>query len=257
MNNRIRVDILSPLPPRHVLLILRAARSIRRLAATGILAVLAASCAALAPGASATHSAQTLGVLITQMAAQKEAAPSPSPTSYAPPADAPTASTGPTVTPTVIATVLFITPSPRFRRATYSGSTPTTNGTSLLTRTLASRCNAAFFVGDVAPIFENSEVKAGATFVKTWVVRNVGTCTWYPSYMLYWHSGAHMEGPDYIDILEIIPPNKNLFVSLTLVAPQEPGKYYSRWYFRDPEFTQFGIGPNYSDPLMVRITVVA
>jgi hypothetical protein len=228
--------------------------AIRLLAAGGFLA--AAACGAISPGAESTHSAQTLGAMITEMAAQ---APSSSPTSYAPPADLPTATTGPTpspVTPSAIPTVELSSPTPRILRATFSGSTPTVDGTSLLTRTLTNRCSAAFFVGYVPPVLENSEVKAGSTFVLTWVLRNVGTCTWYPGYMLYWHSGAHFEGPDYIDFPEIVPPNKNMFLTLTLVAPSEPGKYYSRWYMRDPEFNQFGIGTEYSDPLMIRIVAV-
>lgn len=227
-----------------------------RLSAAGISAVFAAACAA-APGGEATHSAQTVGALITEMAAQ---APSPSPTSYAPPADLPTATTGPTpspVTPTDIPTVELASPTPKFVRATFSGPTPTVDPASLLTRTLSSRCSAAFFVGYAPPTFENTQVKVNSPFELTWVVRNVGTCTWYPGYMLYWHSGAHFEGPDYINFREIVPPNQNLLITLQLVAPSEPGRYYSRWYMRDPEFTQFGIGENYSDPLMIRIVAVA
>ncbi|MGB7539440.1 MAG: NBR1-Ig-like domain-containing protein [Anaerolineales bacterium] len=227
-----------------------------RLAAIlGVLAGIATACAAADnSGAEATHSAQTIARMITDVAFQKTSAPSP--TAYAQPGSAATATTGPTLTPAEIATVELSTPVPGLGRSTYSGSTPTTDGTSLLTRTLNPRCNAAFFVGDVAPILENSEVKAGATFVKTWVIRNTGTCTWYPSYFIYWHSGARMEAPAYVDFPEVVPPNQNLFLSVTLVAPEEPGKYYQRWYIRDPEYVQFGIGPNFTDPLMVRIVAV-
>jgi hypothetical protein len=239
----------------------KTAFAIRLLAAAGVLAGIITACSAAGgPSAETTRSAQTLAMMITELARQQ---PSPSPTSLALPEDAPiatsgpTATTGPSVTPTAIATVEFATNTPRVRRATYSGSTPTTNATSLLTRTLTGRCNAAYFVGDAAPIFENTEVKAGSTFVKTWVIRNVGTCTWYPSYLLYWHSGARMESPAYIDFPEVVAPNNNLFLSVTLVAPDDPGKYYQRWYIRDPNYTQFGIGPGYDEPLMVRIVAVA
>lgn len=228
---------------------------IRLLAAAGVLAGIATACSAAGgPSAEMTHPAQTIAMMITELAMQQ---PSPSPTALALPNEAPTATTGPTVTRTAIATVQFATNTPRMRRSTYSGSTPTTDAASLLTRTLTNRCNAAYFVGDVAPIFENTEVKIGSTFTKTWVIRNVGTCTWYPSYLLYWHSGARMEGPAYIDFPEVVPPNGNLFLLVTLVAPDEPGKYYQRWYIRDPNYTQFGIGPNYDQPLMVRIVAVA
>ena len=234
------------------------ANALRLLAALTVLPLIAAACAAAdGSGAEATHSAQTIARMITDVAFQKTSAPSASPTAYAPPESAATATTGPSLTPTEIATVELSTPKPGLGRSTYSGSTPTTDGTSLLTRTLNPRCSAAYFVGDVAPILENAEVKAGSTFVKTWVIRNVGTCTWYPSYYIYWHSGARMESPAYIDFPEVVPPNKNLFISVTLKAPDETGKYYQRWYIRDPEHVQFGIGPNFDLPLMVRIVVVA
>jgi hypothetical protein len=228
----------------------------RLLAAGGVLSCLAAACGSGDTDNQATLSARSVAAMITEMAAST---PSPSPTANTLPEDAPTATTGPVltpVTPTAIATVELASPTPKVVRATFSGPTPTFDGTSLLTRTLASRCSAAFFVGDVAPIFENTEVKADSTFVKTWVVRNVGTCTWYPGYLLYWHSGARMEGPDYINFPEIVPPNRNMFLTLTLVAPREPGKYYSRWYMRDPEMNQFGIGANFDEPLMIRIIAV-
>jgi hypothetical protein len=232
------------------------------LEAAGIVAILASACSILGTNpsdAAGTRSAQTLVALITQMAA---AAPSPTPTSYALPETAPTATIGPTATkePTAdtsgIPTVRLSSPSPHLQRATYRGSTPTTDATSLLTSTITGQCNAAFFVGSAPPIYDGTEVAAGSTFVKIWVIRNVGTCTWYPSYMLYWHSGARMEAPGYIDFPQITPPNKNLFLSVTLKAPDEPGNYYQRWYIRDPEYIQFGIGPNYTDPLMVRVKVV-
>jgi hypothetical protein len=228
---------------------------VRRLAAGGLSVLLCAACAA-APGAEATRSARSVAALITEMAAR---APSPTPTSYAP-ADAPTATIGPTpspVTPTAIPTVELASPTPKVVRATFSGPTPTTDAASLLTRTLTGRCSAAFFVGYAPPVFLDSEVKVESSFVVTWVIRNVGTCTWYPGYFLHWHSGAHFEGPDYIDFPEIVPPNQNLLLSLTLTAPREPGKYYSRWYLRDPEMAQFGIGENFDQPLMIRITAVA
>jgi hypothetical protein len=196
-------------------------------------------------------------MLITQMAVSTEPGLTPSPTFYATPRAVPSKTAVPTGTLGDIPTVQLSTPTRHPIRATYPGATPTTNGTSLLTQTLTDRCNAAFFVGSVPPILDDSEVKAGSTFVKTWVIRNAGTCTWFPSYFVYYYSGAHMEGPDYLDFPEIIPPNKNLFLSLTLVAPRQPGKFTGRWYLRDPDFNQFGIGPQYSDPLLVKITVVA
>jgi hypothetical protein len=232
-------------------------RGIGLLAAAVLLAGIAAACGSgAAPGADATRGALTLAQMITEVARERTAEPSASPTALAQPNDVPTATIGPTVTPTVIPTVQFVTSTPRFRRATYSGSTPTTDGTSLITRTVTSRCNAAFFVGYVPPVTENAEVPAGSAFTLIWVIRNVGTCTWYPSYFIYWHSGARMDAPPFIDFPEVVPPNKELWLAVHLTAPDEPGRYYQRWYIRDNDYNQFGIGLSFTDPLMVRIVVI-
>jgi hypothetical protein len=228
--------------------------AIRLTAAACALAFTAAACSAAAgPGAENTRSAQTVAAMITELALQQ---PSPTPTALALPNEAPTATTGPTVTPTAIATAAFPTNTPRYQRATYSGSTPTTDAASLLTRTITSRCNAPFFTGYAPPIYENSQVAAGSTFTLTWIIRNAGTCTWYPSYLIYWHSGARMDCPSYIFLPEVTAPNQLLFLQVTLTAPDVPGKYYQRWYFRDPADVQFGIGPDFDQPLMVRIEAV-
>jgi hypothetical protein len=244
---------------RHALFFARAARAIPCAWILAGIAWAAVSCGPATPSGDAsasTHSAQTLAVLVTKMAVTTapitpSALPSQTASKFAP-----TGTAVPSGTRSVIPTVRLTTPTAHPLRATYPGATPTTNGTSLLTATLTDRCNAAFFEGSAPPIYDGTKVKAGSTFVKTWVLRNVGTCTWYPSYFLYYYSGAHMEGPDFLDFPEIIPPNNNLLLSVTLVAPDQTGVYTGRWYLKDPEFQQFGVGPDYSDPLLVKITVV-
>ena len=243
---------------RHRPVIVRAVRVLRHLAMAGVIAWMVSSCGSTTPdtsSAASTNSAQTLAMLITQMGGPTESGLTPSPTSRATPSITPTPTAVSKGTRSVIPTVLLTTPTRHPVRATYPGATPTTNGTSLLTQTLTKQCNAAYYVGPIPP--DNSEVKAGSTFVQTWVIRNAGTCTWYPSYFLFYYSGAHMLGPDTVDFPQIIPPNGTLFLFVTLVAPGDPGTYTGRWYLRDPNFVQFGIGPEYSDPLLVKIIVVA
>lgn len=202
-----------------------------------------------------THSAQTLGMLMTQMAVTTEPTLAGSPSSTSAPKMTSTLTGVPTGTLGVIPTVRLTSPTAHPLRATYPGATPTTNPASLLTATITDRCNAAFYEGPAGTI-DYGKVKANATFTWTWVLKNVGTCTWYPSYFLFYFSGAHMEGPDFLDFPEIIAPNQVLFLAVTLVAPRQTGSYTGRWYLRDNEFNQFGIGPGYSDPLIVKITVV-
>jgi hypothetical protein len=199
-----------------------------------------------------------MGAVLTQISDQiaqsQTMAPSLTPSATAAPAI--------TDTPTVIPTVDLgqatgtepggITPI----HATPSGPTPTNDPKLLLTRTIVGKCPAAFFVGDVGPIQDSSEVKAGQKFTKTWDVRNIGNCTWDRSYQLTFYTGQHMFGPSAITFPEIVPPNKDIFLSVTMTAPDSAGVHIGQWYLQDSEGYRFGVGPNGDQPLIVRIKVV-
>jgi hypothetical protein len=224
----------------------------------GITALLAACASQPEPTDSpSTVAAKTMEIILTEISEQiwQSQTMAPSPTSSNTPTLANTDT--PTIIPTVdlgVTTPLSgITPV----LSTPTGPTPTTDPNSLLTRTLVGKCNAAFFIDDIGPIQDNTKVKAGATFTKTWDVRNIGFCTWNRSYRLSYFSGQHMFGADYIDFPEIVPPNKNIWLSVTLTAPKSTGSHIGRWYLRDPEGDRFGVGLDGDEPLIVRITVVA
>ena len=138
-----------------------------------------------------------------------------------------------------------------------TGPTPTTDPISLKTRTLVGKCNAAFFVGDIGPIVDGSDVKANAQFTKTWEIRNIGMCTWDRRYKLIYYSGQHMNGPHYVNFPEIVPPNKSTWLSVALTAPQSTGTHIGRWYLEDPDGVRFGVGTDGNEPLIVQINVVS
>jgi hypothetical protein len=240
-------------------------RKIAILGVSGVLAAWIAACgAATAPGDSpATVAAKTMEIILTEISDQIIQSQTHAPTVTSTRTPSPTA----TGTPTAIATVDLagitpwgsetapaggtpIKPSP-------TGPTPTTDPTSLLTRTLVGKCPAAFFVGDIGPIQDGAEVKANTTFTKTWDIRNIGMCTWDRRYQLFFYSGQHMNGPDAVDFPEIVAPNQNIWLSVTMVAPQSTGVHIGRWYLRDADGRRFGVGPDGDEPLIVRITVVA
>jgi hypothetical protein len=235
-------------------------RRISLLAGCGILVAFFSACSPTAQpvDVSATAAARTAQAILTEISAQiaqsQTAAPSPTPTATPTPAI--------TDTPTTIRTVDLslstgtlsagITPI----HSTPTGPTPTTDPNSLLTRTLVGKCPAAFFVGDVGPVQDSSEVKAGQKFTKTWDVRNIGNCTWDRSYRLIFYTGQHMFGPDAINFPEIVPSNKDTFLSVTLTAPDSTGIHTGQWYMEDSSGYRFGVGINGDEPLIVRIKVV-
>jgi hypothetical protein len=235
-------------------------RKLSLLAGCGVLVAFFAACSPKAQPSqsSATVAAQTMQAILTQISAQigETATMAPSPTA------ADTATPAITDTFTIIPTVPLNGPTgtqPGGLTPIYStptGPTPTTDPNSLLTRTLVGKCPAAFFVGDVGPIRDNSEVKAGAKFTKTWDVRNIGLCTWNRTFQLYFFTGQHMNGPNAVNFPEIVPPNKDTFLSVSLIAPDSAGLHTGQWYLKDDQGNRFGVGPDGDQPLVVRIKVV-
>lgn len=104
----------------------------------------------------------------------------------------------------------------------------------------------ATFISDVT-IPDDTLVTAGDTFVKTWRVRNDGTCTWGPDgyalNALAFTGGSQMGAPALIPLHTTVTSGETVEVSVTLTAPTTPGTYTSSWMFRidnDPN----GVGPN-------------
>jgi hypothetical protein len=133
-----------------------------------------------------------------------------------------------------------LTPSPSF-------STPTlpvviaTNTTTVVTIPPTVRppstvqptamCDLAQFVRDVT-IPDGSTYAPGATFTKTWRLRNAGTCTW-SGYVLVFDSGDAMNGTSPTTI-GTVGPGQEVDVSVTLTAPATVGSYRGFWRVRNP-----------------------
>ena len=86
-------------------------------------------------------------------------------------------------------------------------------------------------------------LKPGQAFVKTWRVRNSGTCTWTSAYYLAYAHGntpqSQMGGqPTYIK--GSVPPGGVYDISVNLVAPQQPGVYQGFWQMVNAKGTAFG-----------------
>ncbi len=233
---------------------------IRKKSNLGVLLLMAALFAACSSPAvtptepAETEAAKTMAAVLTEISGQIQQ------TQSAAPSDTPTETPTPTITPTdtVIPTVDLNGTGPEGITPVGSptGPTPTTDPNSLKTRTLVGKCNAAFFVGDVGPIYDGVKVKANSQFTKTWDVRNIGMCTWDRRYKLFYFSGQHMNGPNFVNFPEIVPPNKNLFLSVNLTAPKSAGPHIGRWYLMDPDGVRFGVGIDGDEPLIVNINVV-
>ncbi len=86
-------------------------------------------------------------------------------------------------------------------------------------------------------------VPPGQPFVKTWRVRNTGTCTWDSRYVLAFDRGnvaaAQMNGQP-TPIQGTVAPGATTDISVNLVAPTVPGVYQGFWQMRNPQNVAFG-----------------
>jgi hypothetical protein len=105
---------------------------------------------------------------------------------------------------------------------------------------------------------DNTQIAAGTTFVKTWRIKNNGSCTWTSGYALVFYSGDAMSGPASSTITNgTIPPGSTVDISVTLIAPTTPDTYKGNWRLRNAGGATFGIGANADQSFWVQIKSVA
>jgi hypothetical protein len=105
----------------------------------------------------------------------------------------------------------------------------------------------ADYVSDVS-IPDDTVMEPGASFVKTWRVRNSGTCNWDSEMALVFHSGDRMSGPDAAPV-GAVAVGANADLDVELEAPTEPGTFRGNWQL------ETGAGRRFGPVLYVRIVV--
>jgi len=176
------------------------------------------STATVEPGIYYTQAAQTIEANLTRVAART---PSPVPTT-------PTPTNTPTSAPTL--------PPP------VSGPSPTPNP-----------CNQAMFIYDVT-VPDGTIMSPNQSFTKTWLLKNIGTCTWTSGYHLVYISGNPMGGSTSPLLTSgTVPPGQSVEASVSLKAPALADTYEGYWKLSDPNGALFGLQ---DAPFWVRIKVV-
>jgi hypothetical protein len=96
----------------------------------------------------------------------------------------------------------------------------------------------ASYVADVT-IPDNTIVTPGSAVVKTWRIRNTGTCDWTAGFSYVFVSGSQMGGEASV----AVPPTaagSTYDVSVNLTAPAAPGTYKGNWRMQSDEGAVFG-----------------
>ncbi len=98
-------------------------------------------------------------------------------------------------------------------------------------------CNQAWMVSE-SPL-DDANYSAGATFTKTWNLKNIGTCTWNTSYKAVFISGSAMGGPASKALTASVAPGETLTLSFSLTAPSSGGTYKGIWNLQDDSGKNF------------------
>jgi hypothetical protein len=99
--------------------------------------------------------------------------------------------------------------------------------------------NLAQFIRDVT-IPDNTILRPGQAFTKTWRLRNTGTCAWSTSYKLVHDSGATLGGAASVRLAQAVARNGSVDISVPLAAPSAPGTYSGFWRLADASGQRFG-----------------
>ena len=85
----------------------------------------------------------------------------------------------------------------------------------------------ATFASDVT-IPDYTELSAGEEFVKTWGIRNTGTCDWGEGYWFAYVGGEQMQAPEKVAV-PVTEAGQVADLSVEFVAPSAAGEHRSEW----------------------------
>jgi hypothetical protein len=117
-------------------------------------------------------------------------------------------------------------------------------------------CNLATFDSDVT-IPDNTKLAPNQAFIKTWRIRNAGTCSWNSSYLLIFDHGDGLgvtSGYTQQLTTGTVNPGQTLDITVNMKAPATTGTYTGYWRMRDPGGVVFGITPT-AGTFIVKIIV--
>lgn len=99
-------------------------------------------------------------------------------------------------------------------------------------------CDDAIWVADVT-VADGTEMSPGQDFVKTWKIKNTGSCTWGTDYSVIFAYGEKMSGVSE-PLTSTVAPNEEIEVSVRFKAPNDTGQYSSTWRMSNASSSPFG-----------------
>jgi Ig-like domain from next to BRCA1 gene len=106
---------------------------------------------------------------------------------------------------------------------------------------------------------DNTQMTAGQTFVKTWLIKNSGSCTWGAGYKIVYAGYTTQMSGQPQPITLPVDPGQGIQISVQFIAPAQAGSYVSAWTLANAGGQSF-FGSNiqgtfHAKPLIVKIVV--
>ncbi len=131
-----------------------------------------------------------------------------------------------------------VTPTPSNTPPGPPTNTPTATATPIVGSGPGGCVLRGTYIADVT-IPDDTLLAPNAPFLKTWRIRNDGTCSWDAGYQLVFAEGNQMSGPAAVNI-PAAAPAQTIDISVNLAAPGTPGDYAGRWRLRASNGAIFG-----------------
>jgi hypothetical protein len=108
-------------------------------------------------------------------------------------------------------------------------------------------CYGLIGIRDVT-IPDNTLMVPGQTFIKTWLVKNSGTCAWETGFKLVFTSGNAMGGATLV-MNRTVSPGAEVELSIAMTAPNKTGPVRGNWRMATTN------GPYFGDELFVIVNL--
>jgi len=99
-------------------------------------------------------------------------------------------------------------------------------------------CYNSALVSETIP--SGSRLHPGERFVKTWQIKNIGTCDWNREFKITYVGGYDFQGADTTRIREKVTAGSTVEVSMSIDAPNDLTSYSSSWQIATDEGVLFG-----------------
>ncbi len=99
-------------------------------------------------------------------------------------------------------------------------------------------CDSLEYVSDVN-IPDGTTMSPGQDFVKTWKVKNNGSCPWGAGYKLVYAGYSDSMKGQFQPLAGVIQPGEETEVSVQFKAPDKTGEYLSAWQMQNPSGVTF------------------